>query len=162
MEVKETILKLGGDVKNSAEKIAKGAIDGSKKMAEKVKIKRSISEAESVLNAAYIEIGKKYEELYGNRGEAEFAQILAQVAKARHRLLWQERILLLWTVQVSAAAAAIMCRRVRLIALTAARSRKQSRSRLRSLTKISIPEAYRQAASDIQKRLFCEEVDSDV
>ena len=86
MEVKETILKLGGDVKNSTEKIAKGAIDGSKKMAEKVKIKRSISEAESVLNAAYIEIGKKYEELYGNRGEAEFAQILAQVAKAKAQI----------------------------------------------------------------------------
>lgn len=86
MEVKETIIKLGGDVKNSAEKIAKGAIDGSKKMAEKVKIKHRISEAESVLNAAYIEIGKKYEELYANKGDAEFAQLMAQVAKARAQI----------------------------------------------------------------------------
>ncbi len=86
MEMKETIMKFGGDVKNSAEKIAKGAIDGSKKMAEKVKIKRTISEAESALNAAYIEIGKKYEEIYGNRGDAEFAQILAQVAKAKAQI----------------------------------------------------------------------------
>ncbi len=86
MEMKETILKIGGDIKNSAEKLAKGTIDTSKKMAEKAKIKRSISQAESTLNATYIEIGKKYEELYGNKGETEFAQMLAVIADARAQI----------------------------------------------------------------------------
>lgn len=83
MELKEKLTKLGGDVMNSAEKFAKGAVDGSKKMVERVKIKNDISKAESKINAAYIEIGKKYEDIYGNRGEAEFAELLAQVAEAR-------------------------------------------------------------------------------
>ncbi len=86
MEMKETIMKIGGDIKNSAEKFAKGTIDTSKKMAEKAKIKRTISAAESTLNAAYIEIGKKYEEVYGNKGEADFAQLLAEVADARAKI----------------------------------------------------------------------------
>lgn len=86
MEMRETILKFGEDLKNSAEKIAKGTIDTSKKMAEKAKIKRAISQAESSLNAAYIEIGKKYEELYGNKCEEEFAQLLAEIADARARI----------------------------------------------------------------------------
>ena len=83
MELKEKLTKLGGDVMNSAEKFAKGAVDGSKKMVERVKIKNDISKAESKINAAYIEIGKKYEEIYGNKGEADFAELLAQVADAR-------------------------------------------------------------------------------
>lgn len=83
MELKEKLTKFGGDVMNSAEKFAKGAVDGSKKMVERVKIKNDISKAESKINAAYIEIGKKYEDIYGNRGEAEFAELLAQVAEAR-------------------------------------------------------------------------------
>ena len=86
MEMKETIMKIGGDIKNSAEKFAKGTIDTSKKMAEKAKIKRAISQAESSLNAAYIEIGKKFEEIYGNKGEADFAQMLAEVADARAKI----------------------------------------------------------------------------
>lgn len=83
MEVKDTILKFGGDVKNSASKIAKGAIDSSKKMAEKMKIKRSISQAESRINAAYMEIGKKYEELYAASADEEFAPLLAEIVQAR-------------------------------------------------------------------------------
>ncbi len=86
MEMKETIMKIGEDIKNSAEKFAKGTIDTSKKMAEKAKIKRAISQAESSLNAAYIELGKKYEEVYGNKGEAEFAQLLAEAAEAKAKI----------------------------------------------------------------------------
>lgn len=86
MEMKETIMKIGGDIKNSAEKLAKGTIDTSKKMAEKAKIKRTLSQAESSLNAAYIELGKKYEEQYGGKADAEFAQILAEAAEAKARI----------------------------------------------------------------------------
>ncbi|MBR2912387.1 MAG: hypothetical protein IKC40_00515 [Oscillospiraceae bacterium] len=86
MEMKETIMKIGGDLKNSAEKLAKGTIDTSKKMAEKAKIKRALSQAESSLNAAYIELGKNYEELYAGKAEAEFAQILAEAADAKAKI----------------------------------------------------------------------------
>ncbi len=83
MEVKDTIFKLGGDVKTSAGKLAKGAIDGSKKMAEKAKIKHAISKSESELNALYIEIGKKYEELCAAEGHEEFAPLLAEVERIK-------------------------------------------------------------------------------
>lgn len=86
MEMKEKLFKLGEDVKNSAGKLAKGAIDGSKKVAEKVKIKNTISQAESRLNAVYIEIGKKYEEIYGDKGNPEFAELLAEIADARTQI----------------------------------------------------------------------------
>ncbi|MCR5718509.1 MAG: zinc-ribbon domain-containing protein [Oscillospiraceae bacterium] len=70
-------------VVNSVEKLAKGAADTSKRMVERVKVKSEISKAESDLNAAYIELGKKYEELYGDRMDADFADVLARVAKAK-------------------------------------------------------------------------------
>ena len=79
MDLKETL----NNAVNSAEKLVKGAADSSKKMVERVKIKGEISKAESELNAAYLEIGKKYEELYGDRMEPDFADALAQVAKAK-------------------------------------------------------------------------------
>ncbi|MBQ9695748.1 MAG: zinc-ribbon domain-containing protein, partial [Oscillospiraceae bacterium] len=85
-EMKDKIFKFGGDVKNSAEKLAKGAIDGSKKMAEKVRIKNGISHAESRLNAAYIEVGKKYEELFGNEAAEEFATAMAEIADAKAQI----------------------------------------------------------------------------
>lgn len=86
MEMKDRLMKFGDDVKSGAEKLAKGAIDGSKKVAEKVKIKNTISQAESRLNAAYLQIGKKYEELHGAEGEAEFAELLAQAADAKAQI----------------------------------------------------------------------------
>jgi ribosomal protein L32 len=79
MELKDKV----SEFKSNAEKFVKGAVDGSKKMMERVRIKNEISKAESKLNAAYIEIGKKYEEIYGNRGEGEFAELLAQIAQSK-------------------------------------------------------------------------------
>lgn len=79
LNLKETF----NSVVSSAEKFAKDAADSSKKMVERVKIKGEISKAESELNAAYMEIGKKYDELYGDRMEPDFADALAQVAKAK-------------------------------------------------------------------------------
>ncbi len=86
MEIKDTIFKIGEDVKSSATKFAKGAVDSSKKMAEKMKIKRSISLAESRINAAYMEIGKKYEELYADEANEEFADQLADIVAAREEI----------------------------------------------------------------------------
>lgn len=87
MEMKERLFKLGGDVKHTAGKLAKGAVDGSKKMAEKVRIKNAISHAESRLNAAYMEIGKKYEELHENDTESEFAELLGTAADAKAQIV---------------------------------------------------------------------------
>lgn len=89
MEMKDIpnrLNKLGDEVKTGAEKLAKDAIDGSKKVAEKIKLKGAISRAESRLNATYLEIGKKYEEIYGDKGDAEFAELLTQVAEARAQI----------------------------------------------------------------------------
>lgn len=86
MDVKDKLFKLGGDVKAGAEKLAKGAIDSSKKVAEKVKIKNNISQAESNMNAVYIEIGKKFEEVFGEQSESEFAELLAKLAEARAQI----------------------------------------------------------------------------
>ena len=83
MELKDKVTKIGGEFKTGAEKLVKGAMDSSKKMMERMRIKNEISKAESRINAAYIEIGKKYEDIYGNRGEVEFAELLAQVAQAK-------------------------------------------------------------------------------
>lgn len=85
-EVKDKLFKFGEDVKNSAGKLAKGAVDGTKKVAEKAKIKNTMSHAESKLNALYMEIGKKYEELYAEQGDANFAEQLAQIAEVREEL----------------------------------------------------------------------------
>ena len=93
MEMKDRLVKLGGDVKQTAEKLAKGAMDGSKKVAEKVKLRSSISQAESRLNASYMELGKKFEELYSAMCEGgltdqlqEIADIKAQIADAKSEL----------------------------------------------------------------------------
>lgn len=86
MELKETLMRLGEDVKNSAGKLAKGAVDTSKKMAEKAKIKSSVSQAESRLNAVYIEIGKKYEELMSGDAGREFAELLAEAAEQKDKI----------------------------------------------------------------------------
>ena len=50
LNLKETL----NNAVNSAEKLVKGAADGSKKMVERVKIKGEISKAENELNAAYM------------------------------------------------------------------------------------------------------------
>lgn len=86
MELKETLMKFGEDVKNSAGKLAKGAVDTSKKMAEKAKIKSSISQAESKLNAVYIEIGKKYEELMSGDAGREFSELLTEAAEQKEKI----------------------------------------------------------------------------
>ncbi len=86
MELKDKLFQLGGELKDKAEKLAKDAVDGSKKVAEKVKIKNAISQAESKLNAAYLEIGKKYEELYADSTDEAFAELLAQVREAKASL----------------------------------------------------------------------------
>lgn len=93
MEMKDKLFKLGGDVKQTAEKLAKGAVDGSKKVAEKVKLRSSISQAESRLNASYMELGKKFEELFAAMCEGELtdqlqeiADIKAQIADAKAEL----------------------------------------------------------------------------
>lgn len=83
---KDKITKLGSDVKDSAEKWTKGAVDGSKKMAEKVKLQNTIRRAEAKLDATYIAVGKKYEEIYGSKHMPEFSNFMAEIADARAQI----------------------------------------------------------------------------
>lgn len=86
MSMKDKLFKFGSDAKAAAEKVAKGAVDGSKKVAEKVKINNAIAKAESRINALYVEIGQKYEELYAENPEADFAEMLSQIAEAKEEI----------------------------------------------------------------------------
>ncbi|MBR3630313.1 MAG: zinc ribbon domain-containing protein [Oscillospiraceae bacterium] len=103
-EIQDKLSKLGDDVMSGAESLAKGAFDGSKRVAEFIRLKGVISQAESRLNAAYIEIGKKYDELYGLNGAPEFAELLAQVAESRAQIARAREMM------TSAGSAAMVCR----------------------------------------------------
>ena len=83
MDFKDKIFKLGGDVRNSAGKLAGEAVDGAKKAAEKVRINAAISKSETAIREAYIAIGKKYEELHSNDPERVFVSFLDTIEKER-------------------------------------------------------------------------------
>ncbi len=92
-ELKQKLIHFGTNFKDSAGKVTKNAMDGSKKMAEKIRIQSNISKAEKNLTQTYVKIGQKYEELYGNRSDPDFsvymmeiADIRAQIAAARAEL----------------------------------------------------------------------------
>ncbi len=102
MELKQQIIKFGSDFKNSAEKLTKTAVDSSRKLTEKVKIQNKIHQAEAKLNETYIAMGKKYEELYGNRADPAFSQYLADIADARAQIAAAR-------AEMSAAASAAVC-----------------------------------------------------
>ena len=76
MDFKDKIFKFGGDVKNSAGKLAGDAFDGAKKAAEKVKINAAISKSEATIRDAYLAMGQKYEELHSNDPERVFVTYL--------------------------------------------------------------------------------------
>ena len=86
MELKDRLVKFGSDVRDSAERLTQNAVTSSKKVAEKVKIQNTIRHAEARLNETYIAIGKKYEELYGNRSDPDFSQYMADIADARAQI----------------------------------------------------------------------------
>ncbi len=68
---------------STAQSAAQSAAETAKKTAEKVKINNAISSAESKMKAAYVEIGKKYEEVFaGNYGE-EFADLINEIAELK-------------------------------------------------------------------------------
>ncbi len=83
MDFKDKIFKLGGDVRNSAGKLAGEAVDGAKKAAEKVKINAAIAKSENAIREAYIAIGKKYEELHSNDPERVFVSFLDTIEKEK-------------------------------------------------------------------------------
>ncbi|MDE6004269.1 MAG: zinc ribbon domain-containing protein [Oscillospiraceae bacterium] len=83
---KEKITKLGSDVKDSAGKLTKNAVDSSKKMAEKVKLQNTIRRTEAKLDETYCAIGKKYEEVYGSKSLPEFSNFLAEIADLKAQI----------------------------------------------------------------------------
>ncbi|MDE7121311.1 MAG: zinc-ribbon domain-containing protein [Oscillospiraceae bacterium] len=86
MGLREELAKFGADVKDSAEKLTRGAVDGSKKMAEKAKLQNTIRRAESKMNEIYIAMGKKCEEIYGNKNMPEFSGYMTEIADAKAQI----------------------------------------------------------------------------
>ena len=82
-EIKSKLMQFGSDVKDSAGKLTKNAVDSSRKMTEKVRVQNNIRKAENKLKEAYLAIGQKYEELYGNRNDPDFARYMQEIADAR-------------------------------------------------------------------------------
>lgn len=68
---------MAGKVGDTVEKGAKNVSDNSKKMAEKMKLKKEINQADTAIKNAYIEIGKKYFELNSTSPSEDFAESVA-------------------------------------------------------------------------------------
>ena len=85
-ELKRKLNRFGTDVMDSAGKLTKNAVDGSKKMKEKIRIQTNIRKAEKSLQQTYIDIGQKYEELYGNRNDPDFSPYMAEIADFRAQI----------------------------------------------------------------------------
>ncbi|MBR1528163.1 MAG: zinc-ribbon domain-containing protein [Oscillospiraceae bacterium] len=85
-ELKLRLKRFGIDVKDSAGKLTKNAVDGSKKLTEKIRVQNNIRKAETQLKQTYAEMGQKYEELYGSRNDAEFAPYMTKLADLRAQI----------------------------------------------------------------------------
>ncbi len=85
-EIKSRLMRFGSDVKDSAGKLTRSAVDSSRKMGEKVRVQNQIRKAEAKLKDTYLAIGQKYEELYGTKGDPEFSQYMADIADARAQI----------------------------------------------------------------------------
>ena len=85
-ELKLKLNRFGSDVMDSAGKLTKNAMDGSKKMTEKFRIQKNIRKAEKSLQQTYIKIGQKYEELYGSQNEPDFASYMTEIADFRAQI----------------------------------------------------------------------------
>lgn len=75
----EFIEKMGGAIS------AKGreAADKARELAETAKLKSRISTCEEVIKKNYLEIGRLYFEMYGDRPEATFEKQCRNIANAR-------------------------------------------------------------------------------
>ncbi|MBR0484601.1 MAG: zinc ribbon domain-containing protein [Oscillospiraceae bacterium] len=85
-ELKSKLIQFGSEMKDSAGKLTRNAVDSSRKVTEKVRVQNNIRKAENKLKDAYIAIGQKYEKLYGNRSDPDFAPFMQEIADARAQI----------------------------------------------------------------------------
>ncbi len=85
-EIKSRLVQFGTDMKDTAGKLTKNAVDSSRKVSERFQIQGRIRKAEARLDGIYRTIGKKYEELYGSKNDPEFGQFMAEIADARAQI----------------------------------------------------------------------------
>ena len=85
-ELKAKLAQLGTGVRDSAGKLTRNAVDSSRKLTEKVRVQTSIRKAEAKLKNAYLAVGRKYEELYGNRNDPDFSPYMQEIADARAQI----------------------------------------------------------------------------
>lgn len=82
MAIKDTLGKAFGEAKV----FAKGAVDSSKKQIEKTKIKGTITQYEGKLNDVYVEIGKKFEEVYSPENAPEFTELFTEIGEIKAKI----------------------------------------------------------------------------
>lgn len=85
-ELKSKLSAFGGNVRDSAGRLTKSAVDGSRKVTEKLRVQNRIRKAENKLKETYIAIGRKYEEVYGSKNDPDFIQYMADIADARAQI----------------------------------------------------------------------------
>lgn len=82
----DSVKDFAGKVGNTIENGAKSVSDGSKKMAEKARIKKEISQLESEVNAAYISIGKVFFERISANPEPECENAVETIVSKGERI----------------------------------------------------------------------------
>ncbi|MDE6781103.1 MAG: zinc ribbon domain-containing protein [Ruminococcus sp.] len=82
----DSMKDFAGKVGNTIENGAKSVSDGSKKMAEKARIKKEISQLETEVNAAYISIGKVFFEKISANPEPECENAVETIVTKGERI----------------------------------------------------------------------------
>lgn len=75
--------EVAGKVGSTVESGVKSVSDNSKKMAEKMKLKKELGQVEADINAAYVEIGKKYVELNAAAPSADYAEFINTIKEKK-------------------------------------------------------------------------------
>ena len=86
MAFMEKVKDVADSVVDAVEKGAKNVSDNSKKMAEKMRIKKDISKAEFDINSAYVEIGKKYFEQNADKPSDEYSEYISSIINQKMKV----------------------------------------------------------------------------
>ena len=86
MAFMEKVKDVADSVVDAVEKGAKNDSDNSKKMAEKMRIKKDISKAEFDINSAYVEIGKKYFEQNADKPSDEYSEYISSIINQKMKV----------------------------------------------------------------------------
>ncbi len=81
----DAIKDVAGKIGDSVEKGVQTASDSSKKMAEKMRLKKEMNQLESEIIAAYTDIGRKYFELHANDPEEAYSDKIFEINEKKSK-----------------------------------------------------------------------------